>query len=89
MPPSWRRVRAERRADDMSAENDRLRDALQGLERENARLEGYVDRVQEFDPVPERQAPEHETPAWRPTVTRWPEGMDTEGRHPGWWRRQG
>lgn len=37
-------------------EIDRLKDELHAMELERSRLEGYRDRVQQFDPITERQA---------------------------------
>lgn len=48
--------RAERLADERSKEIDRLRDDLHRMTIENAKLQGYVDRVQERDVLTEREA---------------------------------
>lgn len=48
-------LEAERIADDRSKEIDRLRDDLHRMTIENAKLQGYVDRVQERDVLTERE----------------------------------
>lgn len=49
-------VAARKEAAAVLQENDRLRDRLHGMTIENARLEGYRERVEQFDPVSDKQA---------------------------------
>lgn len=57
---------AEAERDEVNAENQKLRDRLHAMSIENARLEGYRERVQEFDPVSERQLHSEQTGRERP-----------------------
>ena len=47
---------ADKQRREVLDENENLRGLLHRAELKNAQLEGYRDRVLEFDPVPDRQA---------------------------------
>lgn len=48
-------AQAKKEAAEISSENTILRDRLHGMSLENARLEGWRERVVEFDPISDKQ----------------------------------
>lgn len=81
---------------DALMEIDKLKDELHRMTIENARLEGYRDRVLEFDPVTERQAYSDEHRDRRSPVNTFIEGADAQRMFGGvgarglapWYRRR-
>jgi chromosome segregation ATPase len=98
------RMRADRigkERDQVATENDNLRDELNRMAVENARLRGYQERVREFDPVTERQAYQDSLPrAGRDTygassveehgaLLSRVRGLTASGADRPWYRRRG
>ncbi len=86
---------AEKTTRQVTEENNFFREQLHSMEVDNARLRGYQQRVQEFDPVTDRQQYADQT---RPLVVH--AGADTYGESPlrtpmdgrlgePWYRRRG
>lgn len=71
---------AEKRREAAENDNNFLRDQLLGLERDKARLEGRLERVEEFDPVTDQQLYRDGITSVE-QFTRRPRGMAVNGYH--------
>ena len=83
------RSNADKAAADLQADNDMLRDRLYAAELEGARLAGYQDRVNEFDPVSEHAQYEDRLPRPRRSNDNYYDGMAMAAeQRPAWYHRR-
>lgn len=71
-------------ARELEEENTRLRHTLHEMTVSLARIEGYRDRVQEFDPVPEKRAYADQVHPPRQVVDGYAEGATRSSINAGW-----